>query len=128
MDTFIKYSQAEHIPVNSIGLFNTFVFGTSFLIGFLVFILKWKTQIRKFESRVLLYGALLGFANFGSLFFLISALNRSGLDSSIVFPLNNVGVVVLSVVSAILLFKEKVSAINFVGVIIAIFAVLLLVS
>ena len=128
VDTFIKYSQAEHIPVNSVGLFNAIVFGTSFLLGSLIFIFSWKAQIKKFEIRVLFYGALLGFANFGSLFFLISALNNSGLDSSVVFPLNNIGVVVLSVLSAIVLFKEKLSTINFAGVIIAIFAVLLLVG
>ncbi len=82
----------------------------------------------KFKPSVLLYGSLLGFANFGSLYFLISALNRSGLDSSIVFPLNHIGVVVVSVISAIIIFKEKVSVINLVGVLIAIFAVILLVG
>ncbi len=128
VDTSIKFSQSEHIPPGGLGTFNTVVFGTSFLIGAAIFLISWKNQIIKFKPSVLIYGSLLGFANFGSLFFLISALNKSGLNSSIVFPLNHIGVVVVSVISAILIFKEKVSYTNLLGVIIAIFAVILLVG
>jgi multidrug transporter EmrE-like cation transporter len=68
----------------------------------------------------LLLGFLLGAANFGSLYFIIKALNKSNLDSSLVFALNNMSVVALTTILGTLLFKERLNKINFVGIALAI--------
>ena len=104
------------------------VFGTSFLIGLLVVLASLKKQIRHFKPAVLIYGTILGMANFGSLFFLISALNHSGLESSVVFPLNNIGVVILSVSLAIIIFQEKISRMRLAGILISVLAIILLIG
>ena len=75
IDTTIKFSQAEHIKIGGIGAFNTVVFSVSFVIGLIIFLLSFKKQIKKFKPDVIFAGIVLGIANFGSLFFLISALN-----------------------------------------------------
>lgn len=126
VDTTIKYGQAEHISPGNIASFNTLVFGISLIIGLFISAFTWKKQKAKFRPAVLLSGTLLGIANFASLYFIISALNKSGLDSSVVFPLNNIGVVIVSVIFAVILFREKISLINLAGIITAVAAVLLL--
>ena len=128
VDSIIKFSQAEHIAVDDVAYFNTIVFATSFIIGLTVFLLSFKKQVRKFKPAVLWAGSLLGFANFGALYFLISALNSSGINSSVLFPLNNIGVVVFSVIFAVILFREKISAINLAGILAAVAAVILLID
>jgi drug/metabolite transporter (DMT)-like permease len=126
VDTTIKYSQAEHIDSIGIARFNTYVFLTSLVIGLAIAAFSYKKQISKFKPAVLLSGTLLGFANFGSLYFIISALNKSGLDSSVVFPINNIGVVLVSVIFAIILFREKLSILNMAGILTAVAAVIIL--
>lgn len=128
VDSLIKYSQAEHIPVDQVAVFNTMVFGTSFLIGLFVSMLSLRKQIKKFKPAVLAYGTILGLANFGSLYFLISALNHSGIQSSVLFPLNNIGVVILSVSLAVIIFNEKLSRMRLAGIIVSLLAIILLIG
>jgi drug/metabolite transporter (DMT)-like permease len=60
-------------------------------------------------------GALLGIINFGSLYFLLKAFSDSGLDNSSVIPSLNVSVIILSTITALLLFKEKPSTKTWIG-------------
>jgi drug/metabolite transporter (DMT)-like permease len=60
-------------------------------------------------------GVLLGVVNFGSLFFLLTAYETSGLDKSSLIPAVNIGVVIFSTLGAILLFKEKPSTRIWIG-------------
>ena len=60
-------------------------------------------------------GVLLGVVNFGSLFFLLTAYETSGLDKSSLIPAVNIGVVIFSTLGAILLFKEKPSTRTWIG-------------
>jgi uncharacterized membrane protein len=68
------------------------------------------------KPKTLLSGVLMGLANFGSLYFLINALNELSLNNSIVFALNNTGVVLMSVIIALSLFRERISIVNKVGI------------
>lgn len=52
-------------------------------------------------------GVLLGLANLGTVYFVLKALAQPGWESSVVFPLNNFGIVLASTVTAIVLFAEK---------------------
>tara|TARA_B110000444_G_C18846796_1_gene602523 strand:- start:1687 stop:2568 length:882 start_codon:yes stop_codon:yes gene_type:complete len=60
-------------------------------------------------------GLLLGVVNFGSLFFLLTAYETSGLDKSSLIPAVNIGVVIFSTLGAIVLFKEKPSTRTWIG-------------
>jgi uncharacterized membrane protein len=76
-------------------------------------------------------GALLGGVNFGSIFFLVKTLNfidpeNGAIDSSVVFGINNIGIVALSVILGMLIFQEKLSAVNKTGILICIIATILL--
>lgn len=52
-------------------------------------------------------GVVLGLANLGTIYFMLKALAQPDWESSIVYPLNNFGVVLASTLTAIFLFDEK---------------------
>ena len=69
--------------------------------------------------------------NFGSIYFLVRALNydipiHGRVDSSVVFAINNIGIVILSVLLGVLLFRERLSRANAAGMAVCILATLIL--
>jgi len=71
-------------------------------------------------------GFLLGIPNYFSIYFFILALRIDGLDSSSIFIINNVSIVLLSTLLGIVCFKEKISPKNWIGIGIAILSILLI--
>jgi len=127
-DSIVKYAQTYHVPNSLSLLFPAVVFLTALLLG-LVFILIKPTSVSKNISIAeLIGGTILGIANFGSLYFFILALNNSKLDSSIVFGLNNICIVLFSILIGLVFFKEKFSRVNFAGVLMAVIAILILMN
>ncbi|MBD98272.1 MAG: hypothetical protein CMO34_00370 [Verrucomicrobia bacterium] len=126
IDTFIKFNQDHYLKEDLIDvqLFTATIFFTSFIIGLLVILFK--SNYRKISLREVFSGILLGIINFGSIYFLIETFNRFGLDSSVVFPINNVGVVVLTTAASLLIFKERFSVVNKIGVSISVMAILII--
>lgn len=70
-------------------------------------------------------GIVLGIPNYYSIFFLIKALQNKNFESSELFTFNNVGVVILSTVVGVVLFKERLSKKNLIGVALAIIGIVL---
>ena len=50
----------------------------------------------------------------------------SGFGGSVVVPINNVGIILLSAVLGVLLFSEKFKTVNLIGVVAAVLAILLI--
>ncbi len=119
VDTLVKFVQAEKIDASEAGAYTTLVFFVAFLCGIVIQLISGKNQLR-IHPPTLLLGVMLGVVNFGSLYFIIMALNHTGLKSSLVFALNNMLVVALTAILGTLLFKEKLNKINFAGIILAI--------
>ena len=87
-----------------------------------------KKVLRSFKDiKVYIFGIILGCVNFGSIYFLINALNSGIFDSSILFGVNNVGIVGLSVIIGLLIFREKITKINWIGIILSFFAIIILI-
>lgn len=125
VDSIVKYVQAIKISDTEVTLYTVVVFFVAFLCGLFVSLFS-KINTFKFHPPTLFLGFLLGAVNFGSLYFIIKALNKSNLDSSLVFALNNMSVVALTAILGTLLFKEKLNRINFVGIVLAIISLYLL--
>lgn len=119
VDSMVKFVQAEKITDTETSLYTTVVFIVAFICGLLVLGFQ-RNKNYRFHTPTLLLGILLGVVNFGSLYFIINALNRSGMKSALVFALNNMSVVALSTLLGALLFKEKLNKINFAGIALAI--------
>ncbi|MGC9354953.1 MAG: hypothetical protein ACP5D9_14000 [Mariniphaga sp.] len=119
VDSLIKLIQATQIADSQAASFSTFVFFVAFICGVVVSFSKKETTTNLFHAPTLLFGILLGTANFGSLYFILNALNKSRLESSLVFALNNMLIVALSATIGFFIFKEKLNRINVIGLILA---------
>ncbi|WP_346863551.1 EamA family transporter [uncultured Draconibacterium sp.] len=118
VDSTVKYVQAVKITDEEVALYTIVVFFVASVCG--LFISLFSKSKTSFRTPTLLLGLLLGLANFGSLYFFMNALNKSKLDSSLVFALNNMSIVALSALLGRVLFNEKLNKINFAGIVLAI--------
>lgn len=122
IDTSIKYLETYYVPENGIPMFSATIFFIAGSLGFIYLLIKnqWRFTLRNLFS-----GLILGVINYGSIYFLLKALNHETFESSTLFTINNVGVVMLSTLSALLLFKEDLSKKNWIGISLAIISILL---
>lgn len=93
------------------------VFG-SFLLGYKIVIQK-----NKFSSRSALAGVFLGIPNYFSIYFLMRTLDDYQGNGAFVFPIISISVIVFSSIAAWFIFKEKLSTINVLGIVCAVFAI-----
>lgn len=126
VDSLVKYSQQDHLTDEVLPIFTAILFSISFIIGIMISIFN-KTTIKQLvHGKTLLWGTILGVANFGSVYFFVNALNYAGFDSSILFGMNHIGIVVLSVLFAFFIFEERPSKLNWVGISFSIIAIYIL--
>lgn len=121
VDSLVKFVQATKISESEVSFYTTLVFFVALLCGatYLLLSRQWSA---KPHFPTLLLGTLLGITNFGSLYFLLQALNKTEMASSLVFALNNMLIVALSTLLGTILFKEKLNMINFAGILLALFS------
>lgn len=125
-DSVIKFVQAVKINTQEVSIFSTFVFLIAFVIGLIISLSQKKIQkFRHFPTLVL--GVILGVVNFGSLHFVINALNKSNLNSSMVFAINNMSIVALCSLLGLFIFHEKLNKTNIIGILLAILSLYLLI-
>ncbi len=105
--------------------FTTVLFGTAAVIGTIILIFSLLTGRMTFKIKNLIAGIALGVPNFGSIYFLLAMLGI-GWERSVVFPINNIAVILFSTFVALLFFKEKLSKLNWMGIILAILAIVLI--
>ena len=127
IDTFLKYNQDAYLNTNSFDakLFPALTFLTAFTIGVVVMLID-KSK-RSFSKNTLIGGVILGVINYGSIFFLIQIFNQTTLESSVVFPINNMGVVLATALASLLLFKEQFSLKNKIGIFVSLLALSLII-
>jgi drug/metabolite transporter (DMT)-like permease len=118
-DSVVKFVQASKITAEEASIFSSLVFLVAFIIGLFVSFLQKKSQ-RFGHYPTIFLGILLGAVNFGSLYFIINALNKSNLNSAMVFTINNMSIVALSAILGTSIFHEKLNKINVAGILLAI--------
>ena len=131
VDAFVKYAQQYHVADDVLPIFTVILFAMAAITGLITKALRRTPFKELIEMKNLLWGIGLGICNYGSLYFLIKALNyksRVGesLDGSIVFGINNLGVITLSVIIGLIVFKERFLKINWVGIILSLIAIYIL--
>ncbi len=125
IDTSLKFLEEEFVNKVDIPLFSATIFAAAFLIG-CGFILFQKFQGRfTFNYKNIIAGVILGVPNYFSIYFLVKALRSDLLDSSSMFTVNNVGIVMISTCIGVLLFKERLLIKNWIGIALAIFSIIL---
>ena len=126
IDSLVKFSQHEYLRDQSLPVFSTLLFTISAITGIIIRLFKKSPGHHPLNIKMITGGMLLGVANYGTLYFLVHALNSNFVDSSVIFGLNSVGIVLLSVFLAIILFREKLSVINWTGIILSVITILVL--
>ena len=77
----------------------------------------------KFAFKNVIGGIALGIPNYGSLIYFYKALDSSGLHPSVVFPIVSMGVVVISAILGIVLYKEALTRTNWIGIVFSLMAI-----
>lgn len=98
------------------------IFGTAGVLGLSLALFGWATARLQFSWKNVVAGIVLGIPNYGSMLFMLLALS-SGLEGSFVFPVANVGIIVVTTIGAVTLFREKLSTLNWAGIVLAVTAI-----
>tara|TARA_B100001287_G_C22567038_1_gene474381 strand:+ start:105 stop:911 length:807 start_codon:yes stop_codon:yes gene_type:complete len=116
---------AQNFPSEKGYLFFMTLFFVASVTGFVIYILKSinKKQKSQFKLKNVIWGFVFGIPNFFSLVFFLQALSNSTIDSSVVFPLVSMGIMVSSSILGVLLFKEKLNKNNWLGIFLCVFAI-----
>lgn len=122
IDISINYSSYMLITPLNEEVFAIVLFGGAAIIGSVLLIF----QKRKLELKSIVGGLYLGIPNYFSLFFVLKALTAFDNNGAVFYPIYNVGIIMLSSILAMILFKEKLSKLNFLGLGISILALFLL--
>lgn len=125
IDTSIKYFQEAYLDDATYPIFSSTVFGAAAISGFVFIGFKSIKNPLKINLKNVLGGICLGIPNYFSIFFLLRALNSQTFNSSSVFTINNVAIVLFSTLLGILLFQEKLSSRNWLGVLLAVLSIVL---
>ncbi len=125
IDTSIKYFETTYVPKNGIPLFSATIFAFAFIMGFVFLIYKSIKKPEKFTVKAVIAGSILGVVNYFSIYYLLKALNHESLESSTLFTVNNVAIVMVSTLLGLLIFKESITKKNWLGIALAIISIVL---
>lgn len=103
------------------------IFDISLAISLLVVIYYSIFKKVKLELKNILFGGLVGLFNFGNILFYLKAHKAFSQNPSTVFAGMNLGVIILGSLIGLFFFKEKLSKINFVGIFLALIAIIFIV-
>jgi drug/metabolite transporter (DMT)-like permease len=95
-------------------------------IGSVLLLVQYITGKQKFAFKNLVAGILIGIPNYFSIWCLVRFLKQSPWQSSASIPVNNMGIVLFSSVVAWLVFKEKLSKVNWLGIVLSLVAIYLI--
>lgn len=125
IDTSLKYLETHYVAKADVPIFSASIFGFAAIIGILIIIYKALNKTLTLSFKNIIAGICLGVPNYFSIYFLIKALRHNGIDSSSVFTINNVAILLVSTIAGILLFKEKLILKNWIGITLAIISIIL---
>ena len=115
-DGILNWAQKNILNSDNMNLFFTLTFLSAGLAGGLYIFYKIKTSNFKMNKKSILWGITLGIPNYLTLLYFIKSLKNDLFSSYQVFPIVNIGVIVLCTILSVILFKEKVSFYKWIGV------------
>ncbi len=120
VDVSIKVSQEHFAQSVDFSVLLAFIFGAAGIVG----ISKMIITKQKLMLKDLIAGIVLGLFNFFSTYFLMKALAQNQYESSFVFAINNIGIILFNSFVATIIFKERLSRINLIGIVLALTSIL----
>ncbi len=125
IDVNINWVQRTLLNPATEAVYPTMAFIVAGTLGTAMVLLS-KQQKAFAQPRVWVGGAILGIMNYAALYFVVKALEYSGMQSSSVYPLINVVVILFGTGASVMLFKERPRVVQYVGIACAMAAMILL--
>ncbi len=126
LDTCFKYVQIHYLGANDFEVFSACLFLVAAGVGCSVLLAERVMKQKTLSIKSIVAGFVLGIPNYFSIHFLLIALDLPNMESTLVFPINNTGIVLLSTLLAIILFSEKLSKLNWSGIVLATVSIILI--
>lgn len=126
-DSLTQYANKKYIGTNGMEEFSLFLFVAAGIVGASTFIFQLVTGRTSFSGKSLIAGVLLGIANYFSFLFILKALATISWGSSVVFPISNLGTVAVASVAGLVIFKERLSKLNLLGLAFAVVSIVLII-
>lgn len=127
-DSVINYALYHLLAPDQFALFNIMIFGFAALTGAVIYTGRFIFFKAPFSARSVAGGIMLGIPNYFSMMFLLEALANPAWESSVIFPLNNMGIVVLTACCGLILFRERFGAIHMAGLLLALVSIALMIG
>jgi drug/metabolite transporter (DMT)-like permease len=125
IDTSIKLFQNNNVAATDISLFSTFTFLMAFTAGIIIIITRFFFNPVKIIGKNILAGIILGIPNYFSLYYMVKMLDSKVLESSTIFTIHNVSIVIISTVLGVFFYNESINKRNILGILVAIIAIIL---
>ena len=126
LDALINHVQQTYVTDENYNAYLISGFFSAACIGTCLLLFQYSAGRLQFAWKHLVAGVLIGIPNYFSIWCLVRFLKNSPWESSASFPVNNMGIVLFSSVVAWLLFKERLSKMNWLGVALSLLAIYLI--
>ncbi len=126
LDTLVKYVEQSFLTAANSNEYLVTTFTVAFLTGFILMLCLVAAGKIKLQLDAVLAGVLIGIPNYFSIWCLMKVLKIYKGNSSVIFPVNNMGIVLLSALLAWIVFKEHLYRLNWIGIVLSILAILMI--
>lgn len=126
LDALINHVQLTYVTEENNNDYLVSSFFSAATIGTSILTVQFVRKKQVFRWKNLLAGVLIGIPNYFSIWCLVHFLKLSPWQTSASIPVNNMGIVLFSAVAAWALFKERLSLINWLGIILSLIAIYLI--
>lgn len=126
LDTMIKYVEQAFIDPGYQDAYLITAFCVAAGIGMIILLFLFITGRQKLSGKAVAAGICIGVPNYFSIWCLLGALKGYAGNSSAIIPINNMGIVLFTAIVAWLIFREKLSATNWLGIVLSLGAIALI--
>lgn len=126
IETSLKYLETTYVEADGIPIFSATIFASAGIVGLIVIAIKILKNELQLDLKSIPAGLVLGFVNYCSIYFILKALQYKDAESSTIFTVNNVSIVMMSALLGYFLFKEQLSLRNVLGIALAILSIILI--
>ncbi len=123
LDFLLKIGERYVLSDWSSSMLTVAIFSSAFIWGLFYGVIKKKII---FTKKNILWAAILGIPNFFSIYFLFKALSAFSEQSVILFPINNVGIILCTTLLAVAVYREKLSKLNLMGLFFCVLSIAIL--
>jgi len=115
-DGLLNWGQRNILNIENMNVFFTLIFLSAGFVGGLYSFFKIKTYNQMMDNKSVFWGIILGFLNYLTLLYFIKSLKNELFSSYQVFPIVNIGVILMCTILSVIIFQEKVSIFKWIGV------------